>query len=50
MDNNFGGLEKAFDTSEPKPKKATPVKNTDDQVNDDHEYARANLYLSLIHI
>ena len=44
MDNNFGGLEKAFDTSEPKPKKATPIKNTDDQVNDDHEYARSNLY------
>ncbi len=44
MDNNFGGLEKAFDTAEPKPKKATPIKSTDDQINDDHEYARANLY------
>ena len=44
MDNNFGGLEKAFDVNEPKPKKATPIKSTDDQVNDDHEYARANLY------
>ena len=54
MDNNFGGLEKAFDTNEPKPKKAKPIVNTDDQINDDHEYARANLYslieLSLIHI
>ena len=44
MDNNFGGLEKAFDVNDPKPKKATPIKSTEDQVNDDHEYARANLY------
>ena len=44
MDNNFGGLEKAFDTSEPKPKKARPIQSTDDQITDDHEYARSNLY------
>jgi len=44
MDNNFGGLEKAFDTSEPKPKKTKVIQNTDDQITDDHEYARSNLY------
>ena len=44
MDNNFGGLEKAFDTSEPKPKKTRAIQNTDDQITDDHEYARSNLY------
>ena len=46
MDNNFGGLEKAFnDVNDPKPKKeTTPTKSTEDQINDDHEYTRANLY------
>ena len=34
MDNNFGGLEKAFDTSEPKPKKTRAIQNTDDQITD----------------
>jgi len=44
MDNNFGGLEKAFDIADDKPKKDHKPKPSDDQVTDDHEYARANLY------
>ena len=42
MDNNFGGLEKAFDVNDPKPKKTKVIQNTDDQITDDHEYARSN--------
>ena len=44
MDNNFGGLEKAFDVNDPKPKKTKVIQNTDEQITDDHEYARSNLY------
>jgi hypothetical protein len=49
MDNdNYGGLDKAFNTVEavnnPTPKKRPAKKISEDQVGDDHEYARANLY------
>ena len=48
MDDNYGGLDKAFNTVEqafdPVPKKKPRPPVSEDQITDDHEYTRANLY------
>ena len=50
--DEFKGLDKAFNTMGDvmppengcQPRKEKVIQNTDDQITDDHEYARANLY------